>query len=475
MIEHLSKIVLLAVTMTSLQPGPVWSDEPSGFDADDVAQPRSDREIDRNSLRVDLEEVKAGHTIMVSGLHGTAESATGREPECTRVFPEMGVRIAVEPIVTPIRPVRAEGGRHLFYELRLTSFDPCPLEVDSLQVLDRGSPPAVLASYGRTALGEMIESRIEGNDNPLRIVPGSQSVLFLWLEIESSEAGATTHLQHRFWLSHDPAGERERYELDTDPIPVSTDSALVIRSPLRGGPWYAHAGPANESHHRRTLAPRDGTLTMSQRFATDWLMLKEDAGASGSSTYTGPDWDRTLGAEVVAVADGRVVAAVDGIPDDPIGPLRPGEVISWETIGGNRITLDLGNGRFAAYQHLQNGSLRVQVGDTVQTGQLLGVIGNSGNSGAPHLHFGITDSETLGKGRGLPFVFQCFALMTRTEPMPGWGELVQISSENSRLWDPSLHPQPIGERDRRLETPLGGSVVFFRSASGGDGEACNDS
>ena len=65
--------------------------------------------------------------------------------------------------------------------------------------------------------------------------------------------------------------------------------------------------------------------------------------------------------------------------------------ITSETIGGNHVVLDLGGGRFAFYAHLQPGSLKVKVGDRVTRGQIIGLVGNSGNSTEPHLHFHISN------------------------------------------------------------------------------------
>jgi murein DD-endopeptidase MepM/ murein hydrolase activator NlpD len=65
---------------------------------------------------------------------------------------------------------------------------------------------------------------------------------------------------------------------------------------------------------------------------------------------------------------------------------------------------------FAAYAHLQPGSLRVRVGDRVRTGQVLGLLGNTGNSSAPHLHFGLQDGPDILTSNSLPFVFDCYLL-----------------------------------------------------------------
>ena len=74
-----------------------------------------------------------------------------------------------------------------------------------------------------------------------------------------------------------------------------------------------------------------------------------------------------------------------------------------ETLAGNHIVEDFGDGRYALYAHLIPGSLRVHVGDVVVQGEVLGRLGNSGNSTQPHLHFHVMDGpEPLGP-RGVPF------------------------------------------------------------------------
>lgn len=70
------------------------------------------------------------------------------------------------------------------------------------------------------------------------------------------------------------------------------------------------------------------------------------------------------------------------------------------TIPGNTIVLDLGNGLFAHYMHLEAGSLRVKVGDHVRRGQVLAGIGCSGDARGPLLHFQISSGPQFGRARG---------------------------------------------------------------------------
>jgi len=89
--------------------------------------------------------------------------------------------------------------------------------------------------------------------------------------------------------------------------------------------------------------------------------------------------------------------------------------ITLETIGGNHVILDLGGGRFTFYAHMQPASLRVKVGEKVRRGQVLGLVGNSGNSTAPHLHFHLTDANSPLESEGLPYVFESFEQLAAPE------------------------------------------------------------
>jgi murein DD-endopeptidase MepM/ murein hydrolase activator NlpD len=71
--------------------------------------------------------------------------------------------------------------------------------------------------------------------------------------------------------------------------------------------------------------------------------------------------------------------------------------------------------RYALYGHLKAGTLRVRKGDSVVRGQILGAIGNSGNSDGPHLHFHVTEAADAAvaalRGEGVPFVVESFTVV----------------------------------------------------------------
>jgi murein DD-endopeptidase MepM/ murein hydrolase activator NlpD len=219
---------------------------------------------------------------------------------------------------------------------------------------------------------------------------------------------------------------------------VGTRTGLrVLGSPVTGVHWLGSDAPSNDSenHHRRGVLVMDGRISMDRRFATDWKQVENGAPFSGDKLDKRAYY--AYGKPLRAVADGRVVAVKDGLPDNVPGhfeAFHPAVPITLATIFGNRITLDLGNGQFAHYFHLQAGSLQVKTGDRVRRGQLLGRIGSSGDAREPHLHFEVTTSAKPAVGEGLPYVIDEYQISAtgdrpaerRTRELPLKDEIVDF-------------------------------------------------
>ena len=74
---------------------------------------------------------------------------------------------------------------------------------------------------------------------------------------------------------------------------------------------------------------------------------------------------------------------------------------------------DLGDGNYALYAHIKTGAVKVKPGDQLTTGQVIGSVGNTGNSDAPHLHFHVMNTPDPLRSDGLPFVFTSFKVDSR--------------------------------------------------------------
>ncbi|MEZ4320951.1 MAG: M23 family metallopeptidase [Myxococcota bacterium] len=112
-------------------------------------------------------------------------------------------------------------------------------------------------------------------------------------------------------------------------------------------------------------------------------------GSDRYSGHTGTDFGAgswsgmSAGRDVNAAARGTVVYVHDGEPDNCANNCSTIENMVQVRHPDNRIT---------AYAHLKRWSITVNVGDSVSCGEKLGEMGSSGNSSAPHLHFGVYEN-----------------------------------------------------------------------------------
>jgi murein DD-endopeptidase MepM/ murein hydrolase activator NlpD len=175
-----------------------------------------------------------------------------------------------------------------------------------------------------------------------------------------------------------------------------------------------------------------------------------------SRIYAGPREEvrsyTIYGREALAVADARVASVVDYLPEQTPG--RFPEAISIAQADGNSVVLDLGGGRFALYAHLQPRSVRVRKGERVRRGQVLGLVGNSGNSVAPHLHFHVMDGASALDSNGLPYEIDAFEVAGHT---PGTAAFDEAEEKGTPL---AVTPVTPPERVTRA-LPLDQSIVRF--------------
>jgi murein DD-endopeptidase MepM/ murein hydrolase activator NlpD len=119
-----------------------------------------------------------------------------------------------------------------------------------------------------------------------------------------------------------------------------------------------------------------------------------------------------FGKPVLAVADAVVVSVTDGLREQTPGKYPVN--IPLDEADGNSVMLDLGEQRYAMYAHVQPGSIEVHRGDRVKLGQVIGRVGNTGNSVAPHLHFQVTAGSSSLASNGLPYEIRDFYVTGKT-------------------------------------------------------------
>jgi murein DD-endopeptidase MepM/ murein hydrolase activator NlpD len=133
-----------------------------------------------------------------------------------------------------------------------------------------------------------------------------------------------------------------------------------------------------------------------------------------------------FGKPVIAVAEATVASVTDGLPEQTPGKYPSN--IPLDQADGNSVILDLGEQRYAMYAHMQPGTIQVRVGQRVAAGQLLGLVGNSGNSVAPHLHFQVMDRRSSLAANGLPYEMKGFQITGRSPGTKAFDEAEEKGS-----------------------------------------------
>lgn len=369
-------------------------------------------------------------------------ATTTAAPLAAQVHSGFPVNVTVPASPTP---VVAEGRTRLVYELQLTNFFSKAFDLAGVDVM---SGDETLTSYRGSDLDVLLMPIGTQSDNAsARTIDGGRTVIvFIDLTTPLNSATPAT-LSHRLLFTA-KAGDGSVIERTVTGLDVQVQpAASVIGAPLRGGNWVAANGLFSAAH-RRSFNAVDGREHLAQRFAIDWVKLGPDGrffrkDASANANFYG------YGAEVLAVADGVVSALVTDIPDNDGNNPQSARSVTLDTITGNSLILDLGNGRFALYAHLQPGSVKVSIGDRVSAGQVLALLGNSGNSDAPHLHFQIMDANSPLGAEGLPFAFKAFTHLGTLENL---GIL-----EEGKPWITDKTPS----RLLRMEFPIDNAVVSF--------------
>lgn len=361
---------------------------------------------------------------------------------------------AVDIVAGPApQPVMANGRTWLIYELHLVNFISLPIELTRLDVLAGDATP--LAAYSGQALENMVVpvEKLSTSASPSEIKgsrligDGHAAIIFLDLPLNSP---APKELHHRFSFSV-ARKNKPNFEttLDGPVVAVIATPPLLLHAPLRGSAWVAFNALGAEDH-RRSLNAFDGKERIPQRFAIDWVRLGPDGRVFHDDKNVNANF-YDYGAEVLAVADGRVSGLKNNIPENVGTTERSARAITLENVFGNYVVLDLGESRFAMYAHLQPGSLKVKLGDHVKAGQVLALLGNSGNSDAPHLHFQIVNADSPMGAEGIPYELESF---TQLAVAPDDSAAV----DNGAVVLPKSQEHPVVHRH---EFPVNNAVVTF--------------
>jgi hypothetical protein len=295
--------------------------------------------------------------------------------------------------------------------LVFTNASPTTATLLKIEVVDASKPSAVLASYEGSQLVSHL--RTTGNtpaENAEIEFNGTRLFLIdLTLDLRATPPKRLLHHLELLGVSSPAHKPSTPVPLSYTVAPMALSQKLPeIGPPLAGKGWVALNGCCGVTGaHRSTGLPVNGKIYFAQRFAIDWMRLD----GTGSLVHGDPSDVHSYpayGADVLAVADGTVVDTLNTLDDQKPGTLPDPSTITLENVDGNHVVLDLGSGLFAFYAHMQKGSVKVAPGDRVKRGQVLGKLGNTGNTSAPHLHFHLMDGPSVLGSSGIPYVIDSF-------------------------------------------------------------------
>lgn len=225
---------------------------------------------------------------------------------------------------------------------------------------------------------------------------------------------------------------------------IDTHQPIIVGFPLRGE-WLSPNTPG-------TKIPSHGTDRLGTRYAYDFIQV--DWKRKGWPAYRvsllhylflGVPLHEYYcwGQDVYAPCDGIVIKAEDGYEERARTKLLSDISNAYKNahyfdlgkddvqeVAGNYIIMEVDKHVYAGLVHLQTGSIQVSVGQSVKKGEVIGRIGHSGNSFAPHLHFQLMDSSDISTANGLPCAFEQYEVYQDSE----WKRVVNgIPTDKERI------------------------------------------
>lgn len=377
-------------------------------------------------------------------------------PSYGQLVPLTFTPVLMSTMTPPVPVMGTDGKVHAVYELMLANASSYPVKLNSLEVLDGNDHKRVLTTYSGTDLAANVT--LLGQKIPVTVLAPSSSAI-VWFQLTFGKPEDVPNLLvHRLTCEPSFPNKDGVPLLDKTSVSLSENlkvdkiSVPVIGPPLEGNNWIAIGGIGTELGHRRAMIPLNNELYISQRYANDWMQMDQQNKVVHGDLKKVENYE-CYGKRAIAVADATVVESIDNLQNQPIG--KPSRLHITE-YGGNYVLLDLGNKRYAFYAHLKPGSIKVKAGDKVTRGQEIGLVGNVGNSFAPHLHFHICEQPSPLAANGIPFVIDSMTLRGKFKSVRQYikamekGEIVDIDTDGSGAV--------------KNEMPLSGAVIDFPMA-----------
>lgn len=334
---------------------------------------------------------------------------------------------------------------YLVYELEAKNSGNTAVQINKLEVCDADSQ-TIIKAYETSQLQIRYLDPKNATVKDTNLTQDVTGLIYVWLELPRDKP-----LPKSIKSTMIASDAKDKSFTIASPVfkmpPVTT---IAIGTPFKDGTWLVAGGPAPASLHRTTVPPVAGPIYLAQRFAIDWISVDSNGRAFKGNGLANSDYD-CYNKDLIAVADGTVVATKGDLPENIPGKSLAVKITK-ETVGGNYVVLQMTNGLYVFYAHIIPGTIKVKVGDKVKKGDVLGSLGNSGNSGAPHLHLHVSNKADPVLSEGVAYVFESFKTLgtnPTSEALLSGGDIF-----NYNVFEKS-------ESSRTKELPLQGWIVTF--------------
>ena len=302
---------------------------------------------------------------------------------------DIGVRpdaVYIEALAGNIVPME-----RVFFHIVLENQSKAPMEIQWVR-FDMVNSKGILLSgqYSGAALVDLFDSSVDRR----RIEPTPKQTLTL----RPAERKAISDIFMDFPKGF--TGENLLVEVDfksgnnetskKNSVQLRRTAGFTGRLPF-DGTWYVASEHSYLDAHKRFLA---------EAYAYDFLQIGPNGKSFQRDGKSNADY-YAYGKKVLAAKDGTVVLVRGDMAENV-----PGETTNLTTPSGNVVIIDHGNNQFGYYAHLKPFTVAVKQGANVKAGDVLGEVGNSGDSPEPHLHFHVMNNADAAQGDGVPAVFE---------------------------------------------------------------------
>lgn len=312
------------------------------------------------------------------------------------------------PSAGPLIPVIGDGTAHLAYEFYVTNYGHKPARIVPLRIRGIGG-----AAFETTVQDDALkssftlaapQSRLAAHDPVLP--PGASGVLYLFLNFSGR---ATPRRLDNSLVVEANGDAKNAQRIPLDELSIRKTGAVLIDEPFTGDRWLAVNGPSNASLHRRAVIVLNGKPRAPERYAIDWIKLGDDGNSYTGDQYKNSNY-HAYNVPIVAVADGKIVTVKDGFRENVPHTAKRAVAMTLVNAPGNHIIEDIGGGLYVGYAHMVPGTITVKGGEQIHRGQVLGRLGNTGNSDEPHLHLQVCNAPSFLICEGVPMEFKRMSL-----------------------------------------------------------------